>query len=115
MTWLFSYGTLQDPEVQRATLGRLLTGMPDELPGFRLGSVAIDARRVVAGGPTHHANAVPSAEADAVIRGMVFEVTDDDLRRFDAYEGEDDYGRTELTLASGRRAWVYAHQPRRAP
>ena len=33
---LFSYGTLQMPEVQRANYGRLLEGRPDVLAGYAL-------------------------------------------------------------------------------
>lgn len=32
---LFSYGTLQQPSVQRASFGRLLQGMADAIPGYR--------------------------------------------------------------------------------
>ena len=32
--WLFSYGTLQQDEVQLATFGRLLEGRKDALPGY---------------------------------------------------------------------------------
>ena len=35
MERLFSYGTLQLPEVQTATFGRLLQGQADSLVGFR--------------------------------------------------------------------------------
>lgn len=33
---LFSYGTLQQENVQIATFGRLLNGAPDALVGFKL-------------------------------------------------------------------------------
>src|SRR3954471_772906 len=33
--WLFSYGTLRDPDVQRATFGREFKGHPDALVGWR--------------------------------------------------------------------------------
>ncbi|WP_371319933.1 gamma-glutamylcyclotransferase family protein [Variovorax sp. dw_308] len=46
--WLFSYGTLQLEPVQRATFGRLLSGQPDSLPGYRLEQVAIRDAAVVA-------------------------------------------------------------------
>jgi hypothetical protein len=36
MPLLFSYGTLQQEDVQWSTFGRLLEGEPDELPGFAL-------------------------------------------------------------------------------
>jgi hypothetical protein len=34
MPLLFSYGTLQQEDVQWSTFGRLLEGQRDELPGF---------------------------------------------------------------------------------
>ena len=45
---LFSYGTLQQPEVQRSTCGRLLDGAPDSLPGFATAMVEITDAAVVA-------------------------------------------------------------------
>ena len=45
---LFSYGTLQQPEVQLATFGRLLDSRPDQLPGYCLAMLAIDDAQVVA-------------------------------------------------------------------
>jgi hypothetical protein len=52
---LFSYGTLQLEEVQRATYGRLLEGEPDVLVGYRLVPLTITAPEVVAlsGEPVH--------------------------------------------------------------
>ena len=45
---LFSYGTLQLPEVQRATYGRLLEGRADILCGYRLAPLTITDPGVVA-------------------------------------------------------------------
>ena len=42
MPLLFSYGTLQQPNVQRSTFGRLLRGHADELPGFEPSLVEIE-------------------------------------------------------------------------
>jgi len=44
---LFSYGTLRQPEVQRATYGRLLEGRSDVLVGYRLAPLAISDPEVV--------------------------------------------------------------------
>ena len=46
MPLLFSYGTLQQPQVQMSTFGRLLDGQPDELVGFEQSLLAIDGSRV---------------------------------------------------------------------
>ena len=47
MVALFSYGTLQQSEVQLATYGRPLDGTPDALVGYRLERVLIEDPHVV--------------------------------------------------------------------
>jgi hypothetical protein len=107
MPHLFSYGTLQQPDVQRSTFGRLLHGQPDALPGFAQSMVAIDDPQVVAtSGKTHHPIVRHSGAAGDRVAGRVFEVSDDELARADAYE-VDAYRRIAVTLASGLAAWVY--------
>jgi gamma-glutamylcyclotransferase (GGCT)/AIG2-like uncharacterized protein YtfP len=107
MPHLFSYGTLQQDDVQRATFGRLLRGQADALPGFAQAMVAIDDPQVVAtSGKTHHPIVRHSGVASDRVAGTVFEVSDDELARADDYE-VDAYRRVAVTLASGRDAWVY--------
>src|SRR3990167_4396289 len=51
--WLFSYGTLQQDEVQLATFGRLLEGRVDALPGYATSLFEImDAEVVTTSGKT---------------------------------------------------------------
>ena len=108
---LFSYGTLQQPEVQLATYGRRLEGEPDALPGYRLESVVIDDPHVVGvSGKAVHTIALPSGNAADRVPGIVFLLTGEELKATDAYE-TDAYTRIEVTLASGRAAWVYAGPP----
>lgn len=108
MAWLFSYGTLQEPEVQRSTFGRLLDGRADELVGFEQALFTIDDPQFVAtSGKAQHAIVRFNGRNDSRVRGMVFEVTDDELARADRYEPVG-YERITTTLASGRQAWVYA-------
>ena len=45
MPLLFSYGTLQQEDVQLATFGRLLQGQKDELLGFEQSLVRSGTRR----------------------------------------------------------------------
>ncbi|WP_213959874.1 gamma-glutamylcyclotransferase family protein [Variovorax sp. dw_954] len=105
--WLFSYGTLQLEPVQRATFGRLLSGQPDSLSGYRLEQVAIrDAAVVATSGKAHHPMAVRTGKQNDRIEGTVFEITAAELAQADDYEVED-YQRARATLASGRQAWVY--------
>jgi gamma-glutamylcyclotransferase (GGCT)/AIG2-like uncharacterized protein YtfP len=104
---LFSYGTLQQDDVQRATFGRLLDGRADELPGFRATQVEIGDPAVVAAlGRTHHDNVVRTGDTSRVA-GTVFDVTDEELARADDYEAQYDYMRIRVTLSSGTAAWVY--------
>ena len=75
--FLFSYGTLQQDEVQMASFGRLLKGAADAPGG-----------------------------ADDHVPGMVFEITAEELAAADRYEVAD-YKRVAAKLASGLTAWVY--------
>jgi len=95
MPLLFSYGTLQQEDVQWSTFGRLLEGQRDELPGFELSESV-----------TGHAN-VFSGRADSRVAGTVFEITDAELAAADEYERRAKYSRIAATLASGKQAWVY--------
>jgi len=107
MPHLFSYGTLQQDDVQRATFGRLLHGRPDALPGFAQSLVAIDDPQVVAtSGKTHHPIVRHSGAPGDRVDGTVFELSDAELAQADAYE-VDAYRRVAVTLASGLAAWVY--------
>ena len=112
MPLLFSYGTLQQDDVQRATFGRLLHGHGDELPGYEPSLVEIeDPRQAAAVGRTHHANVIFNGRADSRVPGTVFEVTDAELAAADEYERPASYERVAVTLASGKEAWVYVHAP----
>lgn len=106
MPYLFSYGTLQQESVQLASFGRILKGKPDALPGWRREMVEIlDAEVFCLSGERCHPILVPG-DADDQIQGMVFEVSDEDLLRADAYEVAD-YKRIQARLKSGLEAFVY--------
>ena len=112
MALLFSYGTLQQDDVQFAAFGRRLEGHRDELVGFEPALVKIEDPALAAKvGKTHHADARKSDDAQSRVAGMVFEVSDAELKGVDAYERRFDYERIQAKLASGRTAWVYVHQP----
>lgn len=104
---LFSYGTLQYEAVQLSTFGRLLKGSVDALPGYKIVPLQIKDETVIAlSGEETHKIVVPSDQPGDSVPGMVFEVTEEELRHADAYE-VDDYERQLLTMASGIKAWVY--------
>ena len=111
MPLLFSYGTLQQEDVQLATVGRRLDGRRDAMVGFREARVAIDDVATAARlGRTHHANVVADGDAASRVTGTVFEVTEDELARFDEFEHQYAYVRIVAPLASGASAWVYVHE-----
>jgi gamma-glutamylcyclotransferase (GGCT)/AIG2-like uncharacterized protein YtfP len=103
---LFSYGTLRQPEVQRATFGRELEGRPDAIVGYDLDYVTISDPRVIAtSGSDRHPILKPGAPT-AAVEGTVFSISAVDLAAADAYE-VDDYVRVAVALRSGQTAWVY--------
>lgn len=108
MTLLFSYGTLQQEDVQLATFGRLLQGQADELPGAELAMLRIEDPYVVAtSGKTHHPVVRFNGRPASRVSGTVFEITDAELARADQYEVAA-YQRVAVVLASGKQAWMYA-------
>jgi gamma-glutamylcyclotransferase (GGCT)/AIG2-like uncharacterized protein YtfP len=108
MPLLFSYGTLQQEDVQLSTFGRLLRGQRDDLPGFEASSVPIEDPQLVATtGRTHHANVTFNGGANNRVTGTVFEVTEAELAAADHYEKIASYTRIAATLASGKQAWLY--------
>lgn len=107
---LFSYGTLQQENVQMATFGRLLQGHQDELPGFEQSSVRIEDPQVVAtSGKSHHPNVTFTGRAGSRVCGTVFEISEAELDAADRYEQSGAYRRIAATLASGMQAWVYVY------
>jgi gamma-glutamylcyclotransferase (GGCT)/AIG2-like uncharacterized protein YtfP len=107
MPLLFSYGTLQEENVQLSTFGRLLHGQKDELLGFEQSLVRIEDPQVLAtSGKTHHPIVKFNGRNDSRVSGTVFEVTDAELASADQYEVAA-YKRVAAMLASGKQAWVY--------
>jgi mannose-6-phosphate isomerase-like protein (cupin superfamily) len=107
MPLLFSYGTLQQANVQLATFGRLLAGSRDALVGYEQSLVAIDDAEVVrTSGKAHHPIVKYTGEADARVPGTVFEITAHQLEQADRYEVSA-YKRVAAPLSSGGTAWVY--------
>jgi gamma-glutamylcyclotransferase (GGCT)/AIG2-like uncharacterized protein YtfP len=103
---LFSYGTLQQEEVQCASFGRKLAGVRDALPGWRQELVEITDPEVLAkSGERFHPIVLPG-DAAYRVEGTAFEITPAELAAADRYEVAD-YKRIAVTLLSGRNAWVY--------
>ncbi|MBO0323829.1 gamma-glutamylcyclotransferase [Muricauda sp. CAU 1633] len=97
MEYLFTYGTLQDLQVQEYIFGRILDGKPDFLSGFKRFENAVYGRYPLV---LHTEN-----EEDKV-EGMVYKVSIADLKKADIYETSA-YKREKFHLESGTVAWVY--------
>ena len=111
MPLLFSYGTLQQEDVQLSTFGRRLAGESDALVGYEPALVKIEEPAVAAAlGKTHHANARHTGNESHRVPGTVFEVSEAELALGDRFEAPFQYRRVLARLASGRDAWVYVHQ-----
>ena len=110
MPRLFSYGTLQQEEVQVSTFGRKLEGEKDLLVGYEPSLVKIAdpevAKRLH---KLHHDNVKKTDDEWSNVQGTVFEVTDAELAKADEFEARFNYKRVTLPLASGSEAWVYVH------
>jgi Gamma-glutamyl cyclotransferase, AIG2-like len=104
---LFSYGALQQAQVQQATFGRLLAGQVDALPGYRQTMVEITDPEVLAtSGERFHPIVAASLDPADEVAGTAFMITEAELAAADAYEVSD-YKRVAVRLKSGRDAWVY--------
>ncbi|HYB94922.1 MAG TPA: gamma-glutamylcyclotransferase family protein [Vicinamibacterales bacterium] len=110
MPLLFSYGTLQQEEVQLSTFGRKLKGEPDLLIGYEPSLVKIADPAVAARlKKTHHDNARNTGDDWSSVQGTAFDVTEEELAKADAFEAQYHYKRVRVTLASGNEAFVYVH------
>jgi hypothetical protein len=103
---LFSYGTLRQPEVQRALFGREVPTVVDQLPGYRLDWLTITDPDVIATSGSDRHPILHAGDAGDVVEGAYLELTEDELAAADAYEVED-YARAAVVLVSGLDAWVY--------
>ncbi|MGB3150109.1 MAG: DUF4286 family protein [Maribacter sp.] len=95
--YLFTYGTLLEKEVQLGVFSRLLGGLKDVLPKYRISDYKI-------------ADLYPTLDYTRderdIIKGKVYVLTPEELKKADEYEG-DAYERIEVILGSSKKAWVY--------
>jgi gamma-glutamylcyclotransferase (GGCT)/AIG2-like uncharacterized protein YtfP len=104
---LFSYGTLQQDEVQRSSFGRLLEGQEDAMVGYRQSLVEITDPEVIrTSGKRFHPIVEASDNPGDEVTGKAFRITDAELKAADDYEVAD-YKRIQVLLRSGNAAWVY--------
>jgi Gamma-glutamyl cyclotransferase, AIG2-like len=105
--WLFSYGTLQQEDVQLATFGRRLEGRADALPGYATVALEITDPAVIAtSGKKFHLIAQSTGNPAGEVAGVAFLITPAELAAADTYEVSD-YKRISVRLKSGLEAFVY--------
>src|SRR5262245_15719208 len=104
MPLLFAYGTLQDEAVQLSLFGRRLSGEGDELVGYEQSWLTLDEAE---SGAARYRIVKRTGLSDNRVKGVVFEVSDEELAQADTYEPPP-YVRVRASLASGKKAWVYA-------
>lgn len=115
MPLLFSYGTLQDEDVQLSTFGRRLVGTHDVLIGFEQTLKRVEDQDFVEiSGKAEHKILRHTGQDDSRLDGVVFEVTEQELEIADDYE-PDPWQRVLVKLASGKRAWVYVDSSNTPP
>jgi len=108
MPLLFSYGTLQQKQVQIANFGRELSGSKDTLQGYIVGEVEIRDERVLReSGKALHPILRFTGNTTDEVPGTLFEITETELAQADDYEVAD-YVRTSAKLKSGAVCWIYA-------
>ena len=105
--WLFSYGSLRQPEVQIAVFRRLLEGRADTLPEYLMSCLDITDPQVIAiSGSSQHTIIRFTGNRSDAVTGVVFRVNAQELAKADAYEVSE-YRRVAVRLASGLNAYVY--------
>ena len=104
---LFSYGTLQQKNVQVESFGHTLEGTEDILQGYCLEEIEINDKFVL---KTSKKNFHPilffTGKKEDEVKGIVFTLSPLELLKADSYE-VDDYKRVKVILKSGKKSWVY--------
>lgn len=104
---IFSYGTLQDPQVQAQVLNRQVESWPDTLSHYELGLITITDVSVLAiSQQDQHPIIHFSGNADDKVNGVVLKITEAELLNFDQYETSD-YQRVSVCLDSGVTCFAY--------
>lgn len=107
MPHLFSYGTLQKEQVQIETFGRILQGERDILIGYQLKMLEITDLEVLRkSNQKYHPILEFSGNTEDEVRGVLFEVSDEEILKADEYE-VDDYKRIETVFKSGKKGFIY--------
>ena len=96
MNNLFSYGTIQNPKVQKEIFGHILYGVEDSLFGYSKTKIKIENKEYN----------IAFTGTGGRINGRVYQLSDNELEKVDLYEGNY-YRRVMSKLQSGIDAWLY--------
>ena len=107
MEYLFSYGTLQQKNVQLENFGRILEGSKDVLQKYVVKELEITDETVlkISNKRFHPILFFTNNKKDEV-KGTVFKITSSELLKADNYE-VDDYEKVKAKLKSGIKSWIY--------
>lgn len=98
---LFSYGTLQQENIQLESFDRVLDGTLDVLQGYQPEELEITDEFVLeTSQKKSHPIIFSSNSLQDEINGTIFKITSSELLHAD-------YKRAEVTLKSGIRCWAY--------
>lgn len=97
MEYLFTYGTLQDKQVQQYLFGRILDGKADFLKGYQRHENAVYGRYPLV---------EETRDPEHRVAGTAYKVSPSDLAKADVYETSA-YKRQKVILDSGLEAWLY--------
>lgn len=108
MERLFSYGTLQQENVQRANFGRVLEGERAVLQGYVLSEVKIEDKDVIAkSGKQYHPILVRTGTKNDEVTGHCYWLSTKELKQADSYEVAE-YTRIKAETKDGQACWIYA-------
>lgn len=110
---LFTYGTLQRPEVQSQLFGRAVQCHRDCLAGYRVEPVELKDPVFATREGILQRTVQASGNPQDQVEGIVLLLTSDELQHVDSYEPAG-YQRVQVTLVSGAEAWVYLYGRERA-
>lgn len=103
MQKLFTYGTLQDKEIQEDLFGRALNGSSEQLIGYQLSEILIEEEFGIVAYPIIKETQNPND----IINGIVYHVSQNELYQTDLYEGKH-YKRVKVKLQSDELVWAYS-------
>jgi gamma-glutamylcyclotransferase (GGCT)/AIG2-like uncharacterized protein YtfP len=107
MELIFSYGSLQNENVQMKLFGRIFNGNKDVLKHYQIMVIEIEDQAFISKGEGKFQKTLTfSNNPDDLIEGTVLEVHEEELLLADRHE-PDNYRRIKVELHSGKQAWVY--------